>query len=42
MDCGKEIKISVNATKTYRCLECQKKYNRKIKTLKQREYRNKT
>ena len=27
MDCGKEIEVSPNATKTYRCEECQKKYN---------------
>ena len=33
-DCGKEIKVSPNATKTYRCAKCQEKYNMKLQGTK--------
>ena len=39
VDCGEWIEIELTNNRTCRCKSCQKKYNRKIKTEKQRTYR---
>lgn len=39
IDCGKEVVVDGIVKNKKRCDECQKKYIRKLKTEKQREYR---
>lgn len=41
VDCSKETVVKAWDMKTCRCEECQKKYNRKLKTELQRKYRSK-
>ena len=39
IDCGKEVEVDGIVKNKKRCDECQKRYIRKLKTEKQREYR---
>ena len=40
VDCGEEFEVKGNSNKRIRCDDCQKKHLRKIKTEKQRKYRD--
>ena len=40
IDCGEWIEVDSTNNRTCRCIKCQKKYNRIIKTQKQRQYRS--